>query len=224
MPGGDAGLLRPVEDGLPLLRVQRAVGPGHLDERDDGERGHDLGPDAELDQPVDDRLVRDPDHLGQGLAGRGPLLHLAEALDGPLAFLAEERVLEALASVTQDLLILGHAHPPRARALDSVSRRRPRPPELIVRRRGRWYQMRAGCSPDAPRPAAARRLSGRRIDSDGEADVDEIEVVKGAPVPALDEVRRRVREYAAGTGVTRAIVFGSFARGDADLRATSMSS
>jgi predicted nucleotidyltransferase len=68
-----------------------------------------------------------------------------------------------------------------------------------------------------PAPAAARRPSGCRIDSDGEADVDEIEVVRGAPAPSLDEVRRRVREYAAGTGVTRAIVFGSFARGDADL-------
>jgi predicted nucleotidyltransferase len=47
--------------------------------------------------------------------------------------------------------------------------------------------------------------------------VDEIEVVKGVPVPSLDEVRRWIKEYAAGTGVTRAIVFGSFARGDADF-------
>jgi uncharacterized protein len=68
-----------------------------------------------------------------------------------------------------------------------------------------------------PAPAAARRLNGRRIDSDREAHVDEIEIVKGVPVPSLDEVRRRIREYAAGTGVARAIVFGSFARGDADL-------
>jgi hypothetical protein len=110
--GGDPRLLRPLEDGLPLLRVQRAVGPGDLHERDDGERGHDLGPDAERDQPVDDLRVRDPGHLRQGLAGGGPLLHLAEVLDGPLALLAEERVLEALASVTQNLRILGHAQPP----------------------------------------------------------------------------------------------------------------
>ena len=47
--------------------------------------------------------------------------------------------------------------------------------------------------------------------------MDEIEVAKGAPVLPPEEVRRRIREYAAGTGVTRAIVFGSFARGDADL-------
>jgi hypothetical protein len=59
--GGDAGLLRSVEDGLPLLLVQRAVGPGDLHERDEGERGHDLRPDAERDQPVDDRAVPDPD-------------------------------------------------------------------------------------------------------------------------------------------------------------------
>jgi hypothetical protein len=64
-----------------------------------------------------------PINLDQGLARRGPLLHLAQALDGPLAFLAEERVLEALASVTQDLRILGHAYPP-AHARDSMSRRR----------------------------------------------------------------------------------------------------
>ena len=148
VPGAMPDFSARPREGLPLLLVQRAVGPGHLHERDDGERGHDLGPDTERDQPVDDLPVPDPDRLDQGLARGGPLLHLAEVLDGPLAFLAEERVLEALASVTQDLRILGHPHPPRARALESVSRRRPRPPELIVRRRGRWYQMRQ------PRPRA----------------------------------------------------------------------
>jgi predicted nucleotidyltransferase len=50
-----------------------------------------------------------------------------------------------------------------------------------------------------------------------EAQVDEVEVVKGAPPLAAEEVRQRVCEYAAGAGVARAIVFGSFARGDADV-------
>ena len=46
--------------------------------------------------------------------------------------------------------------------------------------------------------------------------MDEVEIVKGAPRVSLEEVRQRIRAYAAGTGVARAIVFGSFARGDAD--------
>ena len=50
-----------------------------------------------------------------------------------------------------------------------------------------------------------------------EARVDHVEVVKGPPLLSPEEVRRRIREYAAGAGVARAIVFGSFARGDADV-------
>ena len=52
--------------------------------------------------------------------------------------LPEERVLEALLSVTQEVRIVGHTHPPRARAPRKLSRRRPQPPAPIVRR---WYQM-----------------------------------------------------------------------------------
>jgi len=47
--------------------------------------------------------------------------------------------------------------------------------------------------------------------------MDQVEVVKGPPPVSPEEVRRRIREYAVGTGVARAIVFGSFARGDADV-------
>src|SRR5262249_36112338 len=46
--------------------------------------------------------------------------------------------------------------------------------------------------------------------------MDEVEVVKGPPVLSREELLRRVGEYAAGAGVARAIVFGSFARGAAD--------
>ena len=56
-----------------------------------------------------------------------------------------------------------------------------------------------------------------RIDSMREARVDHVEVVKGPPLLSPEEVRRRIREYAAGAGVARAMVFGSFARGDADV-------
>ena len=47
--------------------------------------------------------------------------------------------------------------------------------------------------------------------------MDQVEVVRGPPSVSPEEVRRRIREYAAGAGVARAIVFGSFARGDADV-------
>jgi predicted nucleotidyltransferase len=47
--------------------------------------------------------------------------------------------------------------------------------------------------------------------------MDQVEVVKGPAPVSPEEVRRRIREYAAGVGVARAIVFGSFARGDADV-------
>ena len=47
--------------------------------------------------------------------------------------------------------------------------------------------------------------------------MSQVEVIKGPPPLSPEEVRRRIRDYAAGAGVTRAIVFGSFARGDADV-------
>jgi len=47
--------------------------------------------------------------------------------------------------------------------------------------------------------------------------MDQVEVVKGPPPVSPEEVRRRIRAYAAGAGVARAMVFGSFARGDADV-------
>jgi predicted nucleotidyltransferase len=47
--------------------------------------------------------------------------------------------------------------------------------------------------------------------------MDQVEVVKGPAPVSPEEVRRRIWEYAAGAGVARAIVFGSFARGDADV-------
>jgi predicted nucleotidyltransferase len=43
-----------------------------------------------------------------------------------------------------------------------------------------------------------------------------VEIVKGAPILSLDELRSRICQYLAGTGVLRAVVFGSYARGDAD--------
>ena len=46
--------------------------------------------------------------------------------------------------------------------------------------------------------------------------MDEVEVVKGPPSLSLEEVRRSISAYAATTSVVRAIVFGSFARGQAD--------
>ena len=43
-----------------------------------------------------------------------------------------------------------------------------------------------------------------------------VEIVKGAPALSLDELRPRICQYLAGTDVLRAVVFGSYARGDAD--------
>ena len=45
----------------------------------------------------------------------------------------------------------------------------------------------------------------------------DVEIV-GGPAPfSLDEIRRRVGEYLSRTSVLQAIVFGSYARGDADV-------
>ena len=57
---GDVGLLGALEDLPALSLVDRTVRPRHLDQGDQGERRHDLGPDAELEQLVEDGLVLDP--------------------------------------------------------------------------------------------------------------------------------------------------------------------
>lgn len=44
-----------------------------------------------------------------------------------------------------------------------------------------------------------------------------IDVVKGPPRITLEDIRRAVRAHVRATGVLQAILFGSFARGDADL-------
>jgi predicted nucleotidyltransferase len=46
--------------------------------------------------------------------------------------------------------------------------------------------------------------------------MDEVEIIAGPPPISAEVLRRRVCEYLQGTAVERAIVFGSFARGDAD--------
>ena len=46
--------------------------------------------------------------------------------------------------------------------------------------------------------------------------MNEVEIVGGEPRLSPQEVRDRISEYLAGTGVVRGVLFGSFARGDAD--------
>jgi predicted nucleotidyltransferase len=48
------------------------------------------------------------------------------------------------------------------------------------------------------------------------AEIDEVEIIGGEPRVPVRELRDRIREYLAGTGVVRGVLFGSFARGDAD--------
>ena len=48
------------------------------------------------------------------------------------------------------------------------------------------------------------------------AEIDEVEIIGGEPRVPLEELRDRIREYLAGTSVMRGVLFGSFARGDAD--------
>ena len=103
--GGDAGLLGALEDQPPLARVDRAVRPGHLGQRHQGERGHGLGPDAELEQLVEDGLVLDPGGLGEGLARGRLVAELAETLGESLVLLAEEFVLERADRVAEDLRV-----------------------------------------------------------------------------------------------------------------------
>lgn len=45
----------------------------------------------------------------------------------------------------------------------------------------------------------------------------DVEVTKGPPPTTLEALAERLRAYLSGTEVDRAIVFGSYARGDADL-------
>jgi predicted nucleotidyltransferase len=46
--------------------------------------------------------------------------------------------------------------------------------------------------------------------------MSDVEIVGGPPRLSLDEIRDRIRAYLRGTSVERAVLFGSFARGDAD--------
>jgi predicted nucleotidyltransferase len=46
--------------------------------------------------------------------------------------------------------------------------------------------------------------------------MDDVSVERSAPLISVAEIRERVRAHARGGRVIRAIVFGSFARGDAD--------
>jgi hypothetical protein len=63
--------------------------------------------DAELDEPVQDRRVLDAGDPGELLSGGFLRLELAQLRDEPLVLLAEELVLEGLASLAQDLFV-GH--------------------------------------------------------------------------------------------------------------------
>ena len=46
--------------------------------------------------------------------------------------------------------------------------------------------------------------------------VERVEVLAGPARLSLDEIRRRVGDYLSGTAVIRAMLFGSYARGEAD--------
>jgi predicted nucleotidyltransferase len=47
--------------------------------------------------------------------------------------------------------------------------------------------------------------------------MSDAEITAGPPRVPVDEIRRRIQEHLEGTRVVRAILFGSFARGDADV-------
>ena len=48
-------------------------------------------------------------------------------------------------------------------------------------------------------------------------DIHAVEIVKGPPLVDGAELRQKIRNYLAGTDVEKAILFGSFARGRADM-------
>ena len=47
--------------------------------------------------------------------------------------------------------------------------------------------------------------------------MNDVRIVKGPPAVDPRQLAERIREYLAGTGVLKGILFGSFARGDADF-------
>jgi predicted nucleotidyltransferase len=47
--------------------------------------------------------------------------------------------------------------------------------------------------------------------------MSDIYVEAGPPLVPFEEIRKRIQEHVQGTGVVRAILFGSFARGEADF-------
>ena len=47
--------------------------------------------------------------------------------------------------------------------------------------------------------------------------ISDVTIEAGPPRIKVDEIRRGIRSYLSGTRVVQAILFGSFARGDADL-------
>src|SRR4029450_4154242 len=67
-----------------------------------------LGPNAQLDQLVEDGLVLDPGDLRECFAGGRFLAELAELLHGALVLLPEELILERADLVAEDLRIIGH--------------------------------------------------------------------------------------------------------------------
>ena len=72
-PGLDADRLRAHQDRVALPLVHLAVGPGHLDDRDHGQRGEGLGADPEAGEAPQGRLLGDPRGLAQR-SHRGELL------------------------------------------------------------------------------------------------------------------------------------------------------
>ncbi len=103
----EARLLGGVQDGVALTSIERSVGPGHLDEGHQRERGERPRIDAHLDELLQHAIVGDPRDLGErpfGVAGLSALAELGQQL---LVGLLEELVLERLAAVACGLV--GHA-------------------------------------------------------------------------------------------------------------------
>src|SRR4029450_242730 len=66
-----------------------------------------LGPNAQLDQLVEDGFVLDPGDLRERFAGGRFLAELAELLHGALVLLPEELILERADVVAEDMWICG---------------------------------------------------------------------------------------------------------------------
>ncbi|HBL16682.1 MAG TPA: hypothetical protein DD417_07985 [Elusimicrobia bacterium] len=112
----DSGVAGRRQDRRLLLLVDRAVGPGDFDERDEGEGGHGLRPDVQLDELAQDALVVDPGDIAEGLDRRLHLLHLPEFLDELPVFLKEEELFQAQLTAESAAVIHGHHTPSGLRA------------------------------------------------------------------------------------------------------------